>query len=90
VTLGDVDKYLVCMKKELLLRGKLRAALRPHLETLRVRKMELTPHDFETLLETTRNEFGKNSLRYLNGIADDEHTKMVIESIFDELLEERL
>ncbi len=81
-------KVFTNMKKELILRGKLRVALRPHLETLRNRKRELTPRDFVTLLETTRDEFGKNPKLYLTGIADDAHSKMVIESIFDELLEE--
>jgi hypothetical protein len=76
------------MKKVILFRGKLRAALRPHLENLRVKKMELTPDDYETLLETTRIEFGTYPSKYVTGITDDQHTKMVIESIFDELSED--
>jgi hypothetical protein len=73
--------------KNIQLRASLRIVLRPHLENLNNIKHAVSGETFEKHLEETKRKFSKDPQKYFIGIENNHHNAMIIESVFDELLE---
>ena len=85
--LFGISQVFICMEKLIKCREMLREALSPHLENLKRKKSEMSSDEFDDIAKETLDRILQDPKKYLTGIEEETHTKMTIESIFNELAE---